>query len=221
MKILIFGATGMVGQSALRECLLDTGVTEVVTIGRNPTGQASPKLREITHGNLLDYAAVEDRLTGFDACFFCLGVASTGMSEADYSRTTYDIPLAAAATLLRLNPGIVFVHVSGAGADSSEQGRVMWARVKGKTENALLRLPFKGVYVLRPGAIRPMHGIKSRTLTYRIIYGLIAPILPLLERRLPQYVTSTEQVGKAMLVLARAGSEKRILECADINRLRG
>lgn len=219
MRVLIFGATGMVGQGALRECLLDDGVSEVVTIGRRATGQSHPKLREIVHADLLDYGTVEGQLGGFDACFFCLGVASAGMSEADYSRITYDIPLAAAQALLRLSPGMTFVHVSGGGADSSEQGRVMWARIKGKTENALLRLPFKGVYVLRPGAIRPMHGTKSSTPSYRIIYGLLAPILPLLERKLPQYVTSTEQVGKAMLALVRSGSPKRILECADINRL--
>jgi uncharacterized protein YbjT (DUF2867 family) len=219
MRVLIFGATGMVGQGALRECLLDEGVSEVVTIGRRATGQSHAKLREIVHAELLDYSAIGGQLGGFDACFFCLGVASAGMSEADYSRITYDLPLAAARALLPLNPGMTFVHVSGGGADSSEQGRIMWARIKGKTENALLRLPFKAVYVLRPGAIRPMHGIKSSTTAYRIIYGLLAPILPLLERRLPQYVTSTEQVGKAMLALARTGSPKRILECADINRL--
>jgi uncharacterized protein YbjT (DUF2867 family) len=219
MKVLIFGATGMVGQGALRECLLDSGVSEVVTIGRRATGQSHPKLREIVHADLLDYSAIEGQLGGFDACFFCLGVASAGMSEADYSRITYGIPLAAAQVLLRLNPDLTFVHVSGGGADSSEQGRVMWARIKGKTENALLRLPFKAAYVLRPGAIRPMHGIKSSTPSYRIAYGLLAPILPFLERQLPQYVTSTEQVGRAMLALVRSGSPKRILECADINSL--
>ncbi|RDJ23118.1 NAD-dependent epimerase/dehydratase family protein [Bosea caraganae] len=219
MKVLIFGATGMVGQGVLRECLLDDGVRTVVTVGRHPTGQKHPKLREIIHADLLNYRALEGRLSGFDACFFCLGVASAGMSEADYSRITYDIPLAAAQALLPRNPEMTFVHVSGGGADSSEQGRVMWARVKGKAENALLRLPFKAVYVLRPGAIRPMHGIKSSTRAYRIIYSLLAPILPLLERRYPQYVTSTECVGRTMLTLARDGTQGRILDCADINRI--
>lgn len=219
MRVLIFGATGMVGQGALRECLLDDGVNEVVTLGRSGTGQSHAKLREIVHADLLDYGALEGQLSGFDACFFCLGVASAGMSEADYSRITYDIPLAAAQALLPLNPDMTFVHVSGASADSSEHGRIMWARVKGRTENALLRLPFKAVYVLRPGAIRPLHGIKSRTAAYRVLYGALAPILPLLQQWLPRYVTSTEQIGKAMLALVRKGWPKRIVECDDINRL--
>ncbi|TCR64994.1 NAD-dependent epimerase/dehydratase family protein [Bosea sp. BK604] len=219
MRVLIFGATGMVGQGALRECLLDDGVSEVVTLGRSATGQRHPKLREIVHADLLDYSTIEGELAGFDACFFCLGVASAGMSEADYSGITYDIPLAAAQALLPLNPGMTFVHVSGASADSSEQGRVMWARVKGRTENALLRLPFRAVYVMRPGAIRPLHGIKSRTMAYRVLYGALAPILPALQQWLPRWVTSTEQIGKAMLALVRKGWPKRIVECDDINRL--
>ncbi|HEY5796649.1 MAG TPA: NAD-dependent epimerase/dehydratase family protein [Bosea sp. (in: a-proteobacteria)] len=219
MRILIFGATGMVGQAALRECLIDPGVDEVVTIGRRATGRSHAKLREIVRDNLLDYAEIEPELAGCDACFFCLGIASAGMSEEDYSHITRDIPLAAARTLARLSPGCVFVHISAAGADSSEQGRSMWARVKGATENALLRLPFKGVYVLRPAGIRPMHGITSRTTLYRVSYQITAPLLPLLERWLPRYVTSTERLGEAMLILARHGAPKRILETEDINRL--
>lgn len=219
MKVLIFGATGMVGQGALRECLLDPGVEEVVTIGRKATGQRHAKLREIVHADLTDYSAIEAELTGLDACFFCLGIASAGMSEADYSRITYDMPLAAAQVLLRLNPAMTFVHISGASADSSERGRVMWARVKGRTENALLRLPFKAVYIFRPAGIRPMHGITSRTALYRVIYGIAAPLLPWLERSFPRYVTSTERIGKAMLKAAREGAPKPILECEDINRL--
>ncbi|SEF66739.1 NAD(P)H-binding protein [Bosea lathyri] len=219
MKVLIFGATGMVGQGALRECLLDSAVGEVVAIGRSPSGQQHAKLSEIVHADLLDYSAIESELTGFDACFFCLGIASAGMSEADYSRITYEMPVAAAQTLLRLNPGMVFVHTSAAGTDSSEKGRVMWARVKGRTENALLRMPFKGVYIFRPAMIRPMHGIQSRTTLYRVLYKALGPLLAPLEKRFPRYVTSTERIGKAMLKVVRSGAPKHVLECEDINRL--
>ncbi|AOO81146.1 NAD-dependent epimerase/dehydratase family protein [Bosea vaviloviae] len=219
MKVLIFGATGMVGQGVLRECLLDPDVSEVLTIGRSATGQSNPKLREIVHADLTDYTAIEPQLTGFDACFFCLGIASAGMSEADYRRITYDIALAAAGTLVRLNPAMVFVYVSGASTDSSEKGRWMWARVKGATENAIMRLPFRASYMFRPGAIQPLHGIRSKTRLYRVIYDLTAPLLPLLQRWLPDSITTTEQIGKAMLKVAREGAPKPILENADINRL--
>ena len=219
MKVLIFGATGMVGQAALRECLLDPGVEAVVTIGRSATGQSHQKLREIVHADLLDYSAIAGELTGFDACLFCLGIASAGMSEADYSRITYEIPVAAAQALVRLNPGMVFVHTSAAGTDSSEKGRVMWARVKGRTENALLRMPFKGVYIFRPAMIRPLHGIQSRTPVYRILYRVLGPLLAPLEKSFPRYVTSTDRIGKAMLTVVRRGALKPILECEDINRL--
>mgnify|MGYP001964798300 FL=1 len=156
MKILIFGATGMVGQGVLRECLLDPDVTQVLVLGRNPTGQQHPKLREIIHPNLYDYSNIEAELTGMDACFYCLGVSSVGMKEDDYARISYDMTLAAATVLARLNPNMVFTYVSGAGTDSSEQGAIMWARVKGKTENALLRLPLRA-YMFRPGIIQPLH----------------------------------------------------------------
>lgn len=219
MKVLIFGATGMVGQGVLRECLLDPGVEAVVTVGRSATGQSDPKLHDIVHAELTDYAAIEPRLAGFDACFFCLGIASAGMSEADYRRVTYDVTLAAAQTLARLNPAMVFVYVSGTGTDSSEKGRWMWARVKGATENALLRLPFKAAYMFRPGMIRPLHGIVSKTALYRVLYTVLDPVVPLLQRAFPNAVTTTEQVGKAMLAVARTGAPKRILENADINRL--
>jgi len=148
----------MVGQGVLRECLLDPEVQVVQTVGRTPTGLKHPKLREIVRSDLLDYTEIESALRGFDACFFCLGVSSTGMSESEYERVTYAVTMAAAQTLSRLNPGMTFIYVSGAGTDSSEKGRVMWARVKGKTENALLRLPFKAAYMFRPGAIQPVYG---------------------------------------------------------------
>src|SRR5271157_1591066 len=141
------------------------------------------------------------------------------MSEEDYRRVTYDITLAAAQTLAKLDPNMTFVYVSGAGTDSTEHGRIMWARVKGRTENALLRLPFKAAYMFRPGVIVPLHGIKSRTLLYRIPYAVLGPILPLLKRLFPKYVTTTEKLGRAMLIAAKQGAPKRVLESSDINNL--
>ncbi len=186
MKVILFGASGMVGQGVLRECLLDPEVKTVLSIVRSSTGQEHAKLREIVHKDFFDFSAIESELAGFDACFFCLGVSSAGMSEENYRRVTYDIALAAAKTLVKLNPDMTFVFVSGAGTDSSERGRLMWARVKGQTENALLRLPFKAAYMFRPGVIVPLHGIKSRTMLYRVPYAVLGPILPLLQRLFPK-----------------------------------
>uniref|UniRef100_Q027L9 NAD-dependent epimerase/dehydratase domain-containing protein n=1 Tax=Solibacter usitatus (strain Ellin6076) TaxID=234267 RepID=Q027L9_SOLUE len=219
MKVIIFGATGMVGQGILRECLLDSDVNSVLCIGRSPTGTQHPKLRELVRPNLMDYSDVESQLAGFDACFFTLGVSSVGMAEDAYRRITYDITLAAARTLARLNPDMTFIYVSGAGTDSTEQGRVMWARVKGKTENDVLKLPFKAAYIFRPGVIIPLHGIQSRTALYRIPLKILGPILPALKGLFPRYVTSTEQIGRAMLKAARTGAPKRVLESIEIDRL--
>jgi uncharacterized protein YbjT (DUF2867 family) len=219
MKVILFGATGMVGQGVLRECLLDPEVESVLAVGRSPTGQRHPKLREILHDNFLDYAAIESQLTGYDACFFCLGVSSVGISEERYRHLTYDITLAAAATLARLNPQLVFVYVTGQGTDSSEKGRLMWARVKGKTENDLLKLPFKAAYMFRPAAIQPLHGIRSKTAWVQAIYVAAAPLLSLLNRVAPKYMTTTEQIGRAMIRVAKDGYPKRVLESEDINRL--
>lgn len=158
MKVLIFGATGMIGQAVVRECLLDSEIDLIQTVGRSATGAKHAKLKELVHRDLFHYADIEPDLSGFDACFFCLGVTSGGKSEADYQHLTYDLTLAAAETLARLNAGMTFVYVSGAGTDSSEKGSTMWARVKGKTENALLRLPFKAAYMFRPAGIQPLHG---------------------------------------------------------------
>ena len=219
MNVLIFGATGMIGQGVLRECLLDPDVQRVQTIGRSATGVQHAKLREVVHRDLWEYRSIENQLSGFDACFFCLGVSSAGMSEPDYERVTYGITVAAAETLCRLNPAMTFVFVSGAGADSSERGRLMWARVKGKTENAVLRLPFKASFVFRPAAVQPLHGARSRTAAYRVLYSLTRPLLPLLRRILPGYVVTTEEFGRAMLTVARRGTPKRVLESSDINAL--
>jgi uncharacterized protein YbjT (DUF2867 family) len=219
MKVIIFGATGMVGQGVLRECLLDREVESVLTIGRGATGQQNGKLREIVHQDFADFSAIAESLSGYDACFFCLGVSSVGMTEQEYRRVTYDITMAAAQTLARLNPDMTFLYVSGAGTDSSERGRVMWARVKGETENALLRLPFKAQYMLRPAFIQPMHGIQSKTKLYRALYAVMGPLYPVLKALLPKYVTTTEQVGRAMIGIAKRGAPKHVLENQDINNI--
>jgi uncharacterized protein YbjT (DUF2867 family) len=219
MKAIIFGATGMVGQGVLRECLLDPNVTRVLTVGRQPTCQQNPKLSEIVHLDFLNFAAIESQLSGYDACFFCLGVTSIGMTEEKYRALTYDIALAAAKSLAKLNPAMTFIYVSGMGTDSTERGRIMWARVKGKTENDLMRLPFKSAYMFRPAIIQPLHGIRSKTGWYQAIYDLAAPLTGVLKRLAPKYVTTTEQVGKAMIAVAARGYPQQILENSDINRV--
>jgi uncharacterized protein YbjT (DUF2867 family) len=218
MKVLLFGATGMVGQGVLRECLLDPDVESVVSIGRGSAGLQDPKLRELLHNNFLDFSAIEDQLSGFDACFFCLGVSSVGLNEEQYERITYGFTLAAARVLARLNPNMTFIYVSGMGTDSSEHGRSMWARVKGKTENELLRLPFRAAYMFRPGVIVPLHGVKSKTKLDSVFYVLLGPLLPMLNALFPKYVTTTEQIGRAMLKVVKHGWPKPVLETADINK---
>jgi uncharacterized protein YbjT (DUF2867 family) len=215
MKVLIFGATGMVGRGVLRECLLDREVEQVVTVGRTATEARDPRLVEIVHRDLLDFSGMEESLRGFDACFFCLGVASSGMKEADYERVSYGFTLAAAEVLSQLTPQMTFIYISGSGTDSSEKGRIMWARVKGRTENALLRLPLQA-YMFRPGFIEPMDGIESKTPLYRRFYAVTRPLFPLLRRALPNRVLSTRDIGQAMLNVARRGYSKRILETKDI-----
>jgi uncharacterized protein YbjT (DUF2867 family) len=217
MKVILFGATGMVGQGVLRECLLDASVESVLAVGRSPTGQTSAKLREIVHDDFFDFSAIESELAGFDACFFCLGVSSLGMDEARYRHLTYDLTLAAASTLARLNPDMVFIYVTGQGTDSTEHGRLMWARVKGKTENDLSKLPFKAAYMFRPAGIQPLHGIRSKTAWVQAIYVGAAPLLSLLNRVAPKYMTTTEQLGRAMIKVARDGFPRPVLESEDIN----
>ena len=219
MNVVLFGATGMVGQGALRECLLDEGVHRVLAVGRAATGHRHEKLREVVVPDVADLSAVEGELVGFDACLFCLGVSSAGMSEADYTRLTVDLTLAVARTLLRLNPGMTFVFVSGTGADGSERGRVMWARVKGKAENAVLGMGFRAAYVFRPAAIIPLHGITSRTRWVRIANTVLKPLFPALKALFPKHVTTTEQLGQAMLKVAREGFDKPVLEARDIGRV--
>jgi len=219
MKIVLFGASGMVGQGVLRECLLAPDVELIQSVGRSPSGMQHAKLREVVRSDLWNYAEIEDRLSGFDACFFCLGVSSNGMKEVEYERVTYGITMAAAETLARLNPQMVFTYVSGAGTDSSEQGRSMWARVKGKTENALLRHPFRGTYMFRPGVIEAVHGERPSKPLYRLVYKLGKPLLKPLRWIVPSFMLTTEDIGRAMLAVARNGASKRILEIDDIRAL--
>jgi uncharacterized protein YbjT (DUF2867 family) len=217
MKAVMFGATGMVGQGVLRECLLDADIEQVLSVVRSPTGQTDAKLREVVHGDFLDFSGIELELAGYDTCFFCLGVSSAGMREEEYTRITYGITMAAAAMLAKVNPGMVFEYISGTGTDSSEKGRSMWARVKGKTENALLALPFRAAYMFRPGFIQPLHGIQSKTPAYRIFYAVTMPLLPVLKTFFPQYVTTTEQLARAMIAVAKRGYPEQVLETKDIN----
>jgi uncharacterized protein YbjT (DUF2867 family) len=219
MQVVLFGATGMVGQGVLRECLIDPDVESVMSVGRGATGHFHPKLLELLHSDFLDFSAIENQLQGFDACFFCLGVSSAGMNEENYERVTYGFTIAAARALVKLNPKMTFIYVSGAGTDSTERGSSMWARVKGKTENELLRLPFRAAYMFRPGLIVPLHGIRSKTRVYRVFYMLLGPLLPWLQGRFPKYVTTTEQIGRAMLKVAKHGWPKPVLETSDINEV--
>jgi uncharacterized protein YbjT (DUF2867 family) len=218
VKVIIFGGTGMVGQGVLRECLLDPEVESVLVVGRTPIDRRHDKLGEIVHQDFSDFSSIADELSGYDACFFCLGVSAVGMKEEDYRRVTYDFTLAAATTLAERNPGMTFIYVSGGGTDSSERGRSMWARVKGSTENALLELPLKA-YMFRPGFIQPLHGVTSKTRWYRIFYALTTPLYPALKVLFPKYVTNTEQLGRAMITVAGQGAPIRVLENRDINAL--
>jgi uncharacterized protein YbjT (DUF2867 family) len=219
MKVIVVGASGMVGQGVLRECLLDPGVERVLVVGRRAVGSSDPKVVERVVPDLTDLSAVEPELAGLDACFFCLGVTSVGMTEDAYRKVTYDITAAFAGALARQSPGLTFVFVSGRGTDSTEKGSVMWARVKGAAENVVLRAGFKAAYMFRPGVIQPLHGIRSRTTAYRVLYTLFAPVFALQKIIAPASITTTESVGRAMLEAARRGAPKTILENPDINDL--
>jgi uncharacterized protein YbjT (DUF2867 family) len=214
MKVIVYGASGMVGYGVLRECLLDPDVTEVLVVGRSPLGRTHEKLTESVQPDLADLSTVD--FTGYDACFFCLGVSSAGMNEETYRHITYDFTMAAGRKLAGVNPDATFTYVSGVGTDAN--GRSMWGRVKGKTENDLLALPFKA-YMFRPGYIQPMHGAKSRTTLYRVLYVGIAPLYPLIRRIAPKAVTTTEQIGRAMLRVAKDGAPEKILDPTAINAL--
>ena len=218
MKVILFGATGMVGQGVLRECLLDPGVESVLAVGRSPTGQQNAKLREIVHDNFLDFSAIESQLTGFDACFFCLGVSSVGMSEQRYRHLTYDITLAAAKTLARLNPGMVFVYVTGRGTDSTEQGRADVGAGQGQDRKRSAQAAVQGgLHVSsgrHPAAAR--HPVEDRLGAGDLCRGRAAADAAQ-SRTAPNYMTTTEQVGRAMIKVARDGYPRPVLESDDIN----
>ncbi|GAA0960193.1 NAD(P)H-binding protein [Actinocorallia libanotica] len=219
MRVIIFGASGMVGHGALRACLADDTVTEVLAIVRSPLPLDDPKLRQIVHTDFTDYTAVQDRFQDLDACFYCLGVSAAGRKEAEYTRITYDYALAAARALHTANPALVFVYVSGEGTDSTGRSRQMWARVKGRTENDLLAMPIPA-YMFRPGYIQPVGGATSKTPLYRALYRLTAGLYPLLKRAFPRYVTTTDAVGAAMLAVTRLnGGGPTLLRTPDINHL--
>jgi uncharacterized protein YbjT (DUF2867 family) len=218
MRAIVFGATGMVGQGVLRECLLDPEVERVLTIGRTVTGKTDPKLREIAHADLYDFSDLESQVVGYDACFFCLGITSAGMNEADYRRVTVDIAAAAGRMLAKVNPTMTFVFISGAGSDGTGKSSTMWARVKGEGENAILALPFKG-YAMRPAFIQPRNGITSKTTLYRVLYAVFAPLYPVLKAIAPKHVTTSDAVGRAMLIVAKRGYDKRVIENDDINAI--
>ena len=205
----------MIGQGVLRELLLDPNVDRVLVVGRRATGVSNPKLIETLHSDFYDFSAIEKDLAGYDACFFCLGVTSLRKTELEYRLLTYNLTLAAATTLARLNPDMAFLYVSGTGTDSTEKGRVMWARVKGATENALLRL-FPKAVMIRPGYIQPMHGVKSPSKVTRRAYAVIGVAYPLLRALFPKSVTNTEELARAMIRAARGEAPKRILEPADL-----
>jgi uncharacterized protein YbjT (DUF2867 family) len=219
MNVVLFGATGMVGAAALLECLADPRVDTVLAVTRSPTGRTHPKLWETIHTDFFNYNRLVDDFASCDACFFCLGVSSVGKSEAVYTRLTYDLTLAAARALVMANPRMTFCYVSGVGTDSTERGRVMWARVKGRTENTLLKLPFKAAYMFRPGYIQPIGDVRSKTPWVQRAYTVIAPLYPVIHRWLPNSTTTSSNLGRALIQVAAAGYEKQVLYSADFNRL--
>ena len=215
-KVLITGASGMVGKGVLLECLDHPSINEVLVIGRNPIGIEHPKLKELIHKDFTDYSNIKDQLSGVDACFFCLGISSVGIKEPDYKRITYDFTLALAKTLFDINPQLTFNYVSGAGTGSSEKGRVMWVRVKGKTENDLLSFGFKQAFMFRPGIIIPLKGIKSRTKSYQFMYDYFMWLVKCIKAIAPNSVVNTTQIGLAMINSMTSDYPQKILDPKDI-----
>lgn len=219
MHVLLFGATGMIGHGALDACLRDPAVERVTVIGRRATGRAHPSLVEHVRADVSGLAGLEEELAGVDACLFCLGVSAAGMDEGRYTALTHDLTLAVARTLVRLNPEMAFVYVSGQATDSTERGRMMWARVKGRTENALLALGFRSAVMLRPGVIQPVEGARASTRWYRVLYAALAPLIPVLRRIFPDQVVTSAEMGRALLAAARLGRGRAVLEMEEIARL--
>ena len=220
MNAVIFGATGMVGKGVLLECLDDARVEHILLVSRRPIDVSHPKIREIVHADFTAFETLTPAFADIDACFYCLGVTAVGLSEAQYHHLTYDVTLAAATALASASAGrLTFCYVSGEGTDSTEHGRTMWARVKGKTENALLRLPFKAAFMFRPAYIQPLRGIRSQTRWYQALYDAVGPFYPIVRRLFPKYVTTTTNIGRAMIHVAVSGSSRHILSSGDINQL--
>jgi hypothetical protein len=215
VRAIITGATGMVGEGVLHECLLCEDVESALVINRRRCNIQHPKLKEIIHDNVYDFTKIREQLAGYNACFFCLGVSSVGMKEEKYHEVTYELTMALANTLVSINPDMVFCYVSGVGTDSTEKGRIMWGRVKGKTENHLMRLPFRGVYMFRPGFIQPTKGLKN---TYKI-YRVLSPLFLLFNLLFPKYVTTLKDIGLAMINAVIKGYSKKIIEVKDIKML--
>jgi len=215
IKVIVTGATGMVGEGVLHECLLHPEIEEVLVINRKPCETKHPKLKEIIHKDFYDISSIADQLKGYKACFFCLGVSSVGMKEEEFYKLTYTLTLNFATELSKVNTDLTFCYISGAGTDSTEKGKAMWARVKGKTENDLMKLPFKAAYNFRPGALSPTKGLKN-TLSYYKYLGWLLPVIRLLA---PNSISSLKQLGQAMIHVALKGYEKRIIEVKDIRTL--
>ncbi len=214
IKAIVLGATGMVGEGVLHECLNHPEVESVLVINRRPCGVQHEKLKEIIHKDFFDFSAIQDELSAYNTMYFCMGVSSAGMKEDAYRKVTYDLTMHAANTMLEVNPDMTFCYVSGSGTDSTEKGRMMWARVKGKTENDLLKM-FKSAYMFRPGYIQPTKGLKN---AYKI-YKVAAPLYPVWKTLFPKYVCTLEDVGLSMINAVLNGSEKKVLECKDITEL--
>ncbi len=212
MKVIITGATGMVGEGVLHECLLSNEVSEILVVNRKECGISHPKLKEIVHSNFFDLSVIENHLTGYDGCFFCLGVSSVGMSESDYTKMTFDLTMHVAETLVKHNKEMVFCYVSGSGTDGTESGKIMWARVKGKTENHLMRMYFKKAYMFRPGLMRPTKGLKNTLKFYKAIIWMY----PMLKVLFPKFVCTLSEVGVAMIKSVSKGNDRSILEVQDI-----
>ena len=216
MKVIITGTTGMVGKGTLLEAIKDPEVESILVINRSSIWLNHPKVKEVLHKDFFDLSLVRSELKGYDACLFCLGVSSVGMAETDYRRMTYDLTIGFAKEVLAQNPGMTFCYISGSGTDGSEKGRLMWARVKGKTENDLMKLGFRDAYMFRPAFIQPFDGIKAKSNAVNTLYQIFSPMYFLL-KRLPAWVTDTRTLGKAMLRVARLGYKQKVLENRDIN----
>jgi uncharacterized protein YbjT (DUF2867 family) len=219
MKIIVFGATGMIGQAVMKEAMKSSKIESITIVGRSPSRFQGQKIKELLVTDLFDLSSIEDQLKSHDACLFCVGVSAAFLDEKAYTYLTYDLTIKTAETVLKSNPTLTFVYVTGQGTDSSEAGRVMWARVKGRTENKLLNMPFKAAYMFRPGAILPLDGIRSKTKVYDLLYQIFGPFIHLLRRLNPAWCPTTQEVGRAMLAAAEGTHAKRILDSTDIIKL--